>query len=102
MPGIGAIGMSNVGLFNDNTISQPSRYVISGVTRDASGNALGSCAVNVFETVSGLLRGSTISDASGNYNIEIAGDRGLTFFAAAYLPGSPDIAGVTVNTLIPA
>lgn len=95
----GAIGMTNVGRFNDCTPPILRRYLISGVTRDSAGNPLAGCTVEVFETVSGLFRGYTISDASGNYAIEIAGDRSITFLANAYLAGSPDVAGTTVNTL---
>jgi hypothetical protein len=50
--------------------------------------------------VSSLYRGQTISDASGNYAIEVAGDLGITFTAVAYLAGSPDVCGTTVNTLV--
>src|SRR6266581_813857 len=77
-----------------------SRYLISGVTRDGSGTALGNCMVEIYETVSNIFRGSTVSDAAGNYAVEIVGDRSVTLFAVAYLPGSPDVAGTTVNTLI--
>jgi hypothetical protein len=95
----GAIGISNVGRFLDCPVPRTHRYLISGVTRDSVGNALGNCAVKVFETVSNLCRGATISDASGNYQIEIAGDRGITFRVDAYLAGSPDVSGTSVNTL---
>lgn len=96
-----AIGLI-ANIFSDKTVSQYSRYLISGVTRDASGNPLGNCVVEVYETVSNLFRATTVSDANGNYAIEISGDLGITFQAIAYLPGSPDVAGVTVNTLVAA
>jgi hypothetical protein len=101
-PAIGGIGLSNAGRFADVAISRPSQYVVSGVTRDATGAPLGGCTVKLFETISGLFRGYTISDANGNYAIEIAGDRGLSLFAEAYLAGSPDVAGTTINTLVAA
>ena len=92
--------MTNVGRFNDSTRPPTSRYLISGVTRNASGNALGGCTVEVFESVSNLFRGSTTSDGSGNYAVEISGDMGITFFANAYLSSSPNVAGTTINTLV--
>src|SRR6266436_4095508 len=82
-----------------STRAQTSRYVVSGVTRDNANNPLGGCVVQLYETVSNLFRGATISDASGNYNIEIAGDRTITLFAVAYLAGNTDISGTTINTL---
>ena len=98
VPGaIGAMGISPVGRFLPNP-TPLSRYNISGVTRDSVGSPLGLCTVEVFETVSGLLRGSTVSDANGNYSLDVTG--GLTFFLVAYKPGSPDVSGTTVNTLV--
>ena len=100
MPVMGPIGMTNVGRFNDAPVPRTSRYLISGVTRDASNNPLGGCSVDVYETVSKLWRGNAISDASGNYAIEIVGDRAITFKVDAYLTGSPDTSGTTVNTVV--
>ena len=82
------------------TTPRASQYLVSGVTRDTVGTAKGGCTVQVFETLTGILRGTTISDANGNYAVEIAGDRTIQLYATAYLAGSPDIAGMTVNTLI--
>jgi hypothetical protein len=86
---------------------QPPRYVISGVTRDTAGNPLGGCTVRVFEKM-GLLRAEVVSDANGNYRVDVNGPDAidaesgelLTFQCVAYLPSSPDQAGVTVNTLV--
>lgn len=86
----------------------PARYLIAGVTRDAAGAPLGGCTVHVFEKESGLFRDEVISDANGNYAVDVSGPDAvdaesglpLTFQCVAYLPGSPDVAGVTVNTLV--
>lgn len=77
-----------------------SQYTVSGTTRDSLGAPLGGCTVEIFETVSNAFRGGTVSDASGNYSIEITGDRTIALFAVAYLAGLPDLQGTTVNTLI--
>lgn len=91
--------------------NQPSRYVISGVTKDSTGAALGGCEVEVYETVSGMIRGTTVSDAAGNYILHVTGNGvvapsdgeaatvSLTFYVVAYKAGAPDVAGTTVNTL---
>jgi hypothetical protein len=98
MPIIGGFAVGLLpNIFSDKTVSQSSRYLISGVTRDSAGNPLAGCTVEVYEAVNKLFRGSTISDVNGNYAVEIAGDRGITFRAVADLAGAP--AGVTINTL---
>lgn len=85
---------------------QPALYQITGTTKDSAGVALPGCTVEVYETVlggepHGQLRASTVSDANGFYSVDVTSpESGLTFQAKAYLPGSPDVAGVTVNTLV--
>jgi hypothetical protein len=96
-------------------VSALPRYVVAGVTRDSSGAPLGGCVVEVFSNENPpRLVGATVSDpVSGEYSVDVPGptaplivsdgevpDTTLTFQAVAYLPGSPDVAGVTVNTLI--
>jgi len=73
-------------------------FTITGVTRDSTGAALGSCVVDLFRTVDDSVAGRTVSDASGNYKIEAT--PALTHYAVAYKAGSPDVAGTTVNTLV--
>ena len=89
-------------------VRQAIRYVISGITQDSTGAALGSCAVSVFETIpnaalnepQGRLVGMTVSDAAGNYSVDVTTAAGTTFFVVAYKAGAPDVMGTTVNTLI--
>lgn len=87
--------------------NQPARYTISGVTKDVNGAVLGNCTVDIYEASPGpgephgQLRATVVSDASGNYSVDVtSSETGLTFQAKAYLAGSPDVAGVTVNTLV--
>jgi hypothetical protein len=95
--------------FPQNTMKpQPARYIIFGVTMDFTGTPLGNCLVRIFERESGLLRAEVVSDASGNYSVDVNGPDAvdnesllpLTFQAVAYKAGSPDVSGVTVNTLV--
>jgi hypothetical protein len=72
---------------------------IRGVTRDGTGAALASCVVQLFRTVDDLIMGEVTSDGSGNYAIR-AGVGG-PFYLVAYKAGGTDVAGTTVNTLIP-
>lgn len=74
------------------------RFLLSGLTLDSAGAVLGNCTVLVFETATNVFRASTISDAGGNWTVEVTG--GASFFAVMYLPGSPDVMGTSVNTLV--
>jgi hypothetical protein len=73
------------------------RKHFTGVTRDAFGNRLGNCQVQLFNTATGTLVDTQTSDSQGNYN---CGDpNNVTCFLVGYLSGSPDVAGTTVDTL---
>lgn len=87
--------------------NQPARYRITGVTKNSANAVLPGCTVEIYETVPnsseprGQLRGTTVSDANGYYSLEVTSNAsGLTFKVDAYLAGSPDVAGTTVNTLV--
>jgi hypothetical protein len=73
--------------------------LLAGITKDASGAALGSCVVVCFSTVTNTFIGKATSDGSGNYRV-FAPTTPTTAYCVAYKPGSPDVAGTTVNTLI--
>lgn len=72
---------------------------IFGVTKNSTGVPLGGCSVDLFETISKRYVASTVSDVSGNYEFRSA-SLSTAYQVVAYLPGSPDVAGVTVNTLV--
>ena len=72
---------------------------ITGVTRDGTGAALGNCVVDLFYTSNDTLRAQTTSDGSGNYRFAVG--PGAKHYMVAYKPGSPDLAGTTVNTIEP-
>lgn len=72
---------------------------ISGTTKNSTGAAVGSCTVSLYRTTDGKLIDTVTSDPSlGTYTFNAVG-LGESYFIVAYLPGSPDIAGTTVNTL---
>ena len=72
--------------------------IVSGVTRDSSSNPLAGCTVKLYDTPTDALIAQTVSDASGNYSFTVS--LYGPFYVVAYLPGSPDVAGTTINTLI--
>jgi hypothetical protein len=74
--------------------------VLSGVSRDSAGAALGFCRVMIFATSDNSFVGETTSDASGNWSFSTA-TRGGPFFFVEYLIGAPDRFGTSLNTRTP-
>ena len=71
---------------------------ITGVSRNASGSILANCTVILYQTSNNNMVGSTVSDANGNYSFVTVGPA-ESYYVVAYLAGSPDVFGTTVNTL---
>ena len=85
--------------FFDQAGGASSRYVFRGVTRDQYGSAVGTCSVLLYRTSTNVLIDSATSDPAGNFELT------TTFYPdahyiVAHKTGSPDIDGVTPNTLI--
>lgn len=76
------------------------RWVISGITKDSTSNPLPFCTVQLFNTNDDTYIGQVISDSVGAYAFTLDGNVNPKY-AVAYLAGSPDVAGTTVNTLTP-
>jgi len=74
-------------------------FSISGVTRDSAGAALAGCTVHLFSTATDTELAETVSDGSGAYSFSLGGNAGF-YYCTAYKPGSPDVAGITLNTLV--
>ncbi len=73
------------------------RKVVSGVVLNASSVPIAGATVNLYNTATGLLVDTQTSQADGTYT---CGDPNATnCFAVAYLAGSPDTAGTTLNTI---
>lgn len=70
---------------------------VVGITIDQIGARLPFCTVNAFNAVTNVFVATTQSDASGNYSLQLPA--GQTYFLVAYKPGSPDVAGTSVNTI---
>jgi len=75
-----------------------SNSALTGVTRDSSGAVLGSCKVVLYSSIDVVIA-SMYSDASGNFSFRNPGTG--PFYLVAYKTGSPDVAGTSVNTLLP-
>lgn len=85
--------------FFDQAAGASSRYAFTGVTRDQYGSAVGSCAVKLYRTSDDALLDSQVSDPSGNFLLSTRYYPD-THYIVAHKTGSPDIDGVTPNTLI--
>lgn len=75
------------------------RFVISGVSRDATGAALAGCQVLVFRTYDKVLAAETTSDGSGAWSVTV--DRQQWHFLVEYKAGEPPVFGTSPNTLSP-
>lgn len=73
---------------------------LSGVSRDSVGAALGSCRVMIFRTEDMSFVTETTSDSVGVWSVSLM--KGGPFFLVEYKAGSPDVAGTSVNTVVPA
>tara|TARA_R110000868_G_scaffold57697_1_gene178206 strand:- start:331 stop:912 length:582 start_codon:yes stop_codon:yes gene_type:complete len=81
---------------NDRVLGNQNERIV-GISRDATGSVLGSCAVKVFRTSDDLLIAQTVSDASGNWTI-YPNQIGPFFYYVEYKSGSPDVFGTSPNT----
>ena len=75
-----------------------SNSALTGITRDSALAPLAGCRVDLCQ--GNIIKQSITSDGSGNFTFLNPGSG--PFFLVAYKPGSPDVAGTTVNTLQPA
>lgn len=84
---------------NDPTATYAEKnFTLSGITRDSNGNALASCTVMLFNTLTNICEQTIVSDASGNYSFVV--DKTQTYYEVSYKAGAPDVTGATVNTLV--
>ena len=80
---------------NDRVLGDQNERIV-GVSRDATGVALGTCVVKVFRTADDVLVASTTSDGSGNWTA-YPNQPGPYYFVE-YKAGSPDVFGTSPNT----
>jgi hypothetical protein len=76
------------------------KLFICGHTLDSNGNPLGSVTVQGFLTSNDQYIGQVVSDSAGYYELLTAFNQ--AHYVVAYLPGSPDVSGTSVDTITPA
>lgn len=84
--------------YNDYPTGARTAWSISGVTRDVYGSPLGGCTVRLFNTALNTLQDTQVSGADGTYQLMTVYTD--AHYVVAYKAGGPDVAGVTVNTLV--
>jgi hypothetical protein len=84
----------------DEVGGQQAKKII-GTTLDSTGAPLGSCVIQGFVTATDVYVGQVVSDSAGYYELPTQ-YVGQSHYIVAYKAGSPDVAGTSVNTLVPA
>ncbi len=73
--------------------------VIAGVTRDSIGVALPGCTVELVNVLTRLVEQTLVSGADGSFCF--AADKTQTYFLRAKLNGTGNVAGTSLETLLP-
>ena len=81
------------------TVLSSAIFGISGITKDASGNILGNCTVNLFADGSEQWLQQTISDDAGFFSFTGIGVGAI--FMTAYRVGSPEVDGISIHNVSP-
>lgn len=93
--------------FGLNVYPSPTSYqafTLTGTTTDGTGAALGNCRVVAYQTGwqyvgnPPVVIAETVSDGSGAFSLLL---RNIDYQLSAYKAGSPDLAGITKNTVTP-
>jgi hypothetical protein len=96
IPGTAKPGVVH-GLAEAVPIFEERNFLVTGVTRDGTGVAVGNCVVRLYNTANDTVAQTTTSDASGNYSFIV--DKTQAWYAVSYKIGAPDVFGTTANTL---
>lgn len=75
------------------------RLGFNGITRDQYGSPLGGCTVRLFRTSTNELQAIVTSDANGAFLA--TSPYNDAHFMTVHKAGSPDVAGASIDTIIP-
>ena len=101
------LGQSQVGSVNDAEPWEPpalgchSQKYIMGQCQNSGGTPLGGAVVQGFRTSDDYYVGETVTNDQGNYELACPQSPNDQHYLVAYYDASPDLAGTTVNTLVP-
>jgi hypothetical protein len=95
-------GMADTDLFEpyscDGDGNQTKRF-IRGIVKDSVDVAVAGALVQGFVTATDAYVGEVQSNLDGTYTLGTETLPGVAHYLVAYKPGSPDVAGTTVNTI---
>ena len=83
-------------------------FIVRGLTRDNNGSPLGNCQIFVLDVSrmvvnpainSNPVIATGMSDNNGNYSLQVSGN--VNYQIIGYLPGSPDVGGITIDSILP-
>lgn len=78
-----------------------SKNFLLGLCVDASGVPVANAIVQAFRTADDAFAGEVQANTDGTYVLGVEQSKATPHYLVAYKPGSPDIAGTTINTLLP-
>lgn len=78
-----------------------SKNFLRGLCVDASDVPVANAIVQAFVTATDAFAGEVQANTDGTYVLGVEQSKATAHYLVAYKPGSPDIAGTTVNTLLP-
>lgn len=100
--GFGKVAKKGAGAKTFVSFITPLKFIgiltISGQTLDSTSAPLAGCFVELELASDGTRIATTTSDASGNYSFTVGNP--VCYQVTAYKVGSPDVAGISANTLI--
>lgn len=74
---------------------------LRGTCKDSGGTAVANAIVQAFVTATDAFAGEVQGNTDGTYVLGVCQAKTTPHYLVAYKSGSPDIAGTTVNTLLP-
>jgi len=78
-----------------------SKNFLRGTCKDSGGTPVANAIVQAFRTSDDAYAGEVQGNNDGTYLLGVEQSKATAHYLVAYKAGSPDIAGTTVNTLLP-
>lgn len=78
-----------------------SKNFLRGTCKDSGGTPVANAIVQAFVTATDAFAGEVQGNTDGTYTLGVEQSKATPHYLVAYKVGSPDIAGTTVNTLLP-
>lgn len=78
-----------------------SKNFLRGTCKDSGGTPVANAIVQAFVTATDAFAGEVQGNTDGTYTLGVERSKATPHYLVAYKVGSPDIAGTTVNTLLP-